>query len=62
MHTSTAPGNHTGDWRSQTDGGRDLATQLVLSILLGLSAFFSFCVRPHFFIKSIHDLSYLIAL
>lgn len=47
---SSAPpdnGNHTVDWGSQAEGGRDLATQLVLSATLGLSAFFSFCLlRP----------------
>lgn len=40
----TAPGDHQIDWGSQANGGRDLATQLVISVTLGLSAFFSFCV------------------
>lgn len=44
MASSTAPGDHQIDWGSQANGGRDLATQLVISVTLGLSAFFSFCV------------------
>lgn len=35
----------TPDWGSQIHGQRDLITQLVLSLSLGLIAFFSFCVR-----------------
>lgn len=31
-------------WDDQTRGQRDLYTQLVISLALGLSAFFSFCV------------------
>ena len=31
-------------WRDQTRGQRDLVTQLVISSVLGLGAFFSFCV------------------
>lgn len=35
---------HEPRWDDQTRG-RDLYTQLVISLLVGLSAFFSFCVR-----------------
>lgn len=34
---------HEPRWDDQTRG-RDLYTQLVISLLVGLSAFFSFCV------------------
>lgn len=40
------PGNNHDPWPGQTRGQRDLVTQLVISLVLGLSAFFSFCVCP----------------
>lgn len=33
-----------GSWKDLTKNSRDTPTQIVLSILLGLSAFLSFCV------------------
>lgn len=37
---------HEPRWGDQTRGQRDLYTQLVLSLALGLTAFFAFCVCP----------------
>jgi hypothetical protein len=45
--SSTVPGDHPGEWGNMTNA-RDLATQLVLSGTLGLSALFSFCVCSFF--------------
>jgi hypothetical protein len=44
MQNWTNPGNDTGHWGDMTNNNRDLATQFVISISLGLVAFFSFCV------------------
>jgi hypothetical protein len=38
-------GGHEPTWGDQARGQRDLYTQLVISLALGLSAFLSFCVR-----------------
>jgi hypothetical protein len=48
--SSTVPGDHPGEWGNMTNA-RDLATQLVVSVTLGLSAFFSFCVCLFFSLK-----------
>lgn len=46
---STAdPGSGHDPWQRQTRGLRDLYTQLVVSAVLGLSAFLAFCVRIPF--------------
>uniref|UniRef100_A0A093VGK9 Putative membrane protein n=1 Tax=Talaromyces marneffei PM1 TaxID=1077442 RepID=A0A093VGK9_TALMA len=46
MASSSDPGDHPGEWGNMTNA-RDLATQLVLSVTLGMSALFSFCLlRP----------------
>lgn len=41
-------GGHEPTWGDQTRGQRDLYTQLIISLTLGLSAFLSFCVRHAF--------------
>lgn len=38
------PGRSDPRWDDQTRGQRDLYTQFVISVALGLSAFLSFCV------------------
>lgn len=49
----TANGGDDGDrerrWADQAKDQRDLITQLVISLALGLGAFFSFCVRSPLF-------------
>lgn len=41
---SDKPGLVPEPWQNQTRGQRDLVTQLVISCVLGLGAFFAFCV------------------
>lgn len=54
LQNSTEPGN---GWGAQTRNKQDLVTQLVISISLGLVAFFSFCVCCGDFSSS-HPLSF----
>ncbi|KAK1143431.1 hypothetical protein N8T08_006759 [Aspergillus melleus] len=45
--SDTPGGGHQPRWADQTKGQRDLYTQLVISVAVGLSAFMAFCVlRP----------------
>lgn len=44
-------GGDDGDgnqWQDQVSGQRDLYTQVVIALAMGLSAFFGFCVRVVF--------------
>lgn len=42
--TAVETGDHGRRWTDQTKNQRDTYTQLVISLVLGLSAFMSFCV------------------
>jgi hypothetical protein len=41
---ATETGDDSRKWADQTKNQRDIYTQLVISLALGLSAFISFCV------------------